>query len=384
MDNLINFCYQQMNQVWTVLKKQWDSPLASKIVEACSIVAGKRFGGGLTTTPRSPKPSQEAKTIPSVRQVVIIGSGPAGYTAATYAARNNMQPLVYEGSINGGLVPGGQLMSTTQIENYPGFPHGIEGPALMANLREQADINGAEMVAENVLEIDFSKRPFTIRGEKTHTQALAVIIATGAKANRLDIPGTRDGELWQHGVSACATCDGPLPLFRNRQIFVIGGGDTAMEEALFLSKFASKVFIVHRRDQLRASKAMQRTVFANPKIELLWNSKVTHVHGDKQVTSVTVQNVHTNEETSYSAGGLFFAVGHTPNTAFLKGQLKLNPAGYIEVKPGTTETSIPHVYAAGDVQDPIYRQAATAVGTGCMAAIQAERELNNLNPRGES
>lgn len=313
------------------------------------------------------------------KKVVIIGSGPAGYTAAIYAARANLHPIIFEGSLTDNSLPGGQLMTTTKVENYPGFPEGIDGPALIENMRIQAINSGAIILKENVEKTDLTTYPFTIYGEKTHHKALAVIIATGATANRLDIPGTRNGELWQRGVSACAVCDGPLPLFRNRHLFVIGGGDSAMEEALHLSKFASKVSIIHRRDKLRASQAMQKAVFANPKIEILWNSIMTRVNGNNTVESVVIENIKTKQVTTHQAAGVFFGVGHTPNTAFLNGQLKLDSKGYIQVKPGSSETSIPYVYAAGDVKDSVYRQAITAAGSGCVAAIDAEHALNVIN-----
>lgn len=311
------------------------------------------------------------------RKVVIVGSGPAGYTAAIYAARANLEPIVFEGAFTERSLPGGQLMKTTVVENYPGFPEGIEGPTLVDNMRSQALRAGAALLEENVEEIDFSSYPYTVQGQKTHYKALAVILATGANANRLDIPGTRDGELWQKGVSACAVCDGALPLFRNRPLFVIGGGDSAMEEALFLSKFASRVFIVHRGDKFRASQAMQKAVFANPKIEVIWNSVMKRVNGQERVESVELENVQTKMIKNMPAAGVFFAIGHTPNTAFLNGQLSLDNKGYIQVKSGGSETSIPYVYAAGDVKDAIYRQAITAAASGCMAALDAERALTH-------
>jgi thioredoxin reductase (NADPH) len=311
-------------------------------------------------------------------KVVIIGSGPAGYTAALYAARANLDPIVYEGEFGNGSIPGGQLMTTTTVENYPGFPEGIEGASLIANMRQQAIKFGATMLEENVVEADLSKYPFIIQGQKTHQQAQAVIIATGAKAKRPDIPGTHDNELWQKGVSACAVCDGALPMFRNRHVYVIGGGDSAMEEALFLSKFASKVFIVHRRDQLRASHAMQKAVFANPKIQIVWDSVIGRVNGKQKVESVTIENLKTKKETTHEAAGVFFAIGHEPNTSFLKGQLKLDANGYIMTSPGSSLTSRSYVFAAGDVQDPVYRQAITAAASGCMAALDAEKILNHI------
>lgn len=316
-----------------------------------------------------------------IPKVVIIGSGPAGYTAAIYAARANLPTVVYEGAFTANSIPGGQLMTTSIVENYPGFPTGIEGMDLMANLRQQALNYGAEMLEENVVDLDLTKRPFKVIGQKTNHVASAIIIATGATANRSDIPGTREGELWQKGVSACARCDGALPLFRNRPVHVIGGGDSAMEEALFLSKFASKVFIVSRKDTLRASKIMQERVFANPKIDIVWNSTITQVCGNNKVEYVMITNEKSLRETQMESSGVFFAIGHTPNTTFLKGQIALDSSGYIAVKPGTTQTNVPYVFAAGDVQDPVYRQAITAAGSGCMAALDVEKALNFIQVR---
>lgn len=307
-------------------------------------------------------------------KLIIIGSGPAGYTAAIYAARANLAPLMFEGFFSGPA--GGQLMTTTDVENYPGFPEGIMGPELMENFRKQAKRFGTHFIAADVETIDLSKHPFTLTAQGKTFEADSVIITTGATANRLDIPGTRDGELWQKGVTACAVCDGAMPIFRNKPLFVIGGGDSAIEEASFLTKFASKVYIVHRRDEFRASKIMQARAFGNPKIEVLWDSVVMEVSGDHVVKHVKIKNLKTGKETVHDAGGLFFAVGHTPNTAFLKGQVALHPNGYIKVKEGTCQTSIHGVFAAGDVQDHVYRQAVTAAGTGCMAALEAERWLS--------
>lgn len=307
-------------------------------------------------------------------KVVIIGSGPAGYTAAIYAARANLQPVLFEGFFSGPA--GGQLMTTTEVENYPGFPEGITGPELMDNFRKQALRFGTKIITEDVSEVDLKKSPFVVKGKNETYHADAVIISTGATANRLDIPGAGEGEFWQKGVTACAVCDGAMPIFRNKDLFVIGGGDSAIEEATFLTKFGSKVYIVHRRDQFRASKIMQQRAFDNPKIEVLWDSVVTQVSGDSVVREVTIKNVKTEKEKTYAAGGLFFAVGHTPNTAFLKGQVALHDNSYIKVVPGTCQTSVEGVYAAGDVQDHVYRQAVSAAGTGCMAAIEAERWLS--------
>lgn len=308
------------------------------------------------------------------KKVVIIGSGPAGYTAAIYAARANLSPIVYEGFYSG--LAGGQLMTTTEVENYPGFPEGITGPELMDSFRKQAIRFGAEILQEDVTDVNFSEHPFKIKGTNHSFLANSVIIATGATANRLPIPGTNDGEFWQRGVTSCAVCDGAMPIFRNRDLFVIGGGDSAVEEATFLTKFANRVYMVHRRDKLRASKIMQQRALTHPKLEIIWDSEIIKVSGDDVVRQVTLRNVKTHKETTRDAGGVFFAVGHTPNTAFLKGQVELHENGYIKVNPGTAQTSVELVYAAGDVQDHVYRQAITAAGSGCMAAIEAERELS--------
>lgn len=307
-------------------------------------------------------------------KVVIIGSGPAGYTAAIYTARAKMNPIMFEGYFSG--PSGGQLMTTTDVENYPGFPDGISGPELMDNFRKQAVRFETTILTEDVHAVDFSQHPYKIEGKTTSYLADCVIIATGANARRLDIPGTRDGELWQKGVTACAVCDGAMPVFRNKKLYVIGGGDTAMEEALYLTKFASTVYIVHRRDKLRASKIMQERALHHPKMKVLWNSEIVSVDGEHSVETVSVYNHESQKITKHEAGGVFFAVGHVPSTAFLKGQLDLHDSGYIKVKPGTCETSVDLVFAAGDVQDHVYRQAVTAAGMGCMAAIEAERALS--------
>lgn len=314
---------------------------------------------------------------PQTEKVIIIGSGPAGYTAAIYAARAQLQPLLFEGFYSG--VAGGQLMTTTEVENYPGFPHGITGPELMEHFKSQAKRFGTRFLQEDVVSVDLSKRPYTVEGSSTQLKAYSIIIATGATAKRLDIPGTRDGELWQRGVSACAVCDGAAPLFRNKELFVVGGGDSAMEEALFLTRYASKVHVVHRRDVFRASKIMSERVKNHPKINIFWDSVVVEVRGKNVVESVVIQNVKNGTTEERTAGGLFFAVGHEPNTKFLNNQLDTNEVGYLLVSPGATSTKFPGVYAAGDVQDHVYRQAITAAGSGCMAAIEAERELAALD-----
>lgn len=307
------------------------------------------------------------------KQLVIIGSGPAGYTAALYAARANLSPVLFEGFYSG--LAGGQLMITTEVENYPGFPEGISGPELMHKFRKQAERFGTLILSDDVLSVDFSERPFKIMGKSHSYAAHSVIICTGAMAKRLDIPGTREGEFWQKGVTACAVCDGAMPIFRNRPLYVVGGGDSACEEAMFLTKYGSKVYIVHRRDELRASRIMADRALKHPKIEVLWDSVITAVEGNDVVRHVILKNLKTEKEEKREAAGLFFAVGHIPNTAFLGGQLELHENGYIKVLPGTSQTSVEGIFAAGDCQDFIYRQAVTAAGSGCMASLEAERWL---------
>lgn len=308
------------------------------------------------------------------QKLVIIGSGPAGFTAAIYAARANLQPVLFEGFLTGPA--GGQLMTTTEVENYPGFPKSIFGPELMEQFRAQAARFGTILLSEDVTAVDFSKRPFFIRGSQTQVHAESVIIATGATAKRLDVEGTRDGEFWQKGVTACAVCDGAAPIFRNRPLFVLGGGDSAIEEAIFLTKYGNRVFIVHRRDQFRASKIMIDRALKHPKIEVLWNRTLEKVLGDQIVRKVILKDTQSGQLEEREAAGVFFAIGHQPNTGFLQGQLDRDQAGYIVVQKGTTLTSQKGVFAAGDVQDPIYRQAVTAAGSGCMAALDAERWLS--------
>lgn len=302
-------------------------------------------------------------------KVVIVGSGPAGYTAAIYAARADLSPALISGP-----QPGGQLTITSDVENYPGFPKGIQGPAMMELFREQAERFGTRMVDGLVTSIDMSRRPFLLsidEGRECWT-ADTVILATGASAKWLGIPGEK--ELWGRGVSACATCDGFF--FKGQEIVVVGGGDTAMEEATFLTKFASRVTVIHRRDTLRASKIMQEKAKANPKISFIWNSAVTEVlANDAGVRAVKVKNLLSGEEAELACTGFFVAIGHEPNTHVAKGQLEMDEVGYIKVKAGTTRTSVPGVFACGDAADAVYRQAITAAGTGCMAALDAERFL---------
>jgi thioredoxin reductase (NADPH) len=309
------------------------------------------------------------------KELVIIGSGPAGYTAAIYAARANLFPVLFEGFFSG--VAGGQLMTTTEVENYPGFPEGITGPKLMEAFRKQAERFGTTFHTEDVQSVEFLKSPFLIKGSSHSYLAKSVIIATGATAKRLDIPGAGENEFWQKGVTACAVCDGAMPIFRNKPLFIIGGGDTAVEEALFLTKYASKVYMVHRRDTLRASKIMAKRAIEHPKIEILWDSVLSNITGDNVVSQVTIKNVKTTTESTKEAGGVFFAIGHKPNTDFLKGKIDLHDTGYIKVKPGTATTSVEGVFAAGDVHDHVYRQAITAAGSGCLAALESERWLTS-------
>jgi thioredoxin reductase (NADPH) len=307
-----------------------------------------------------------------MEQVVIIGSGPAGHTAAIYAARANLNPLMFEGFMAGGVAAGGQLTTTTDVENYPGYI-AIDGTELMTKMREQSVHCGARIRTETIVKVDFSHRPFKLWTEDEMIEAKTVIIATGATAKRMHVPG--EERLWQSGISACAVCDGALPLFRNQPLVVVGGGDTAVEEATHLTKFGSKVYLVHRRDTLRASKAMQQRAFKNPKLEMVWDTVLIDAEGESQLERVKLQNVKTGKESLLEAKGLFYAIGHTPNTAFLDNQLKLDEQGYIVTEPGSTRTSVRGVFAAGDVQDKKYRQAVTSAGTGCMAALDAEHFL---------
>jgi thioredoxin reductase (NADPH) len=308
-------------------------------------------------------------------RLIIIGSGPAGLTAAIYAARANMQPFLIEGFQAGGI-PGGQLMITTLIENFPGFPKGIAGPQLMAQMREQAVKCGTRMAVDDVAEADLSRRPFhitTVNGESYGASAL--IVASGATARRLPLESEK--KFWGRGISACATCDGSLPVFRNRELAVIGGGDTAIEEALHLTQFASKVYLVHRRSELRASKVMQTRATTHPKLKILWNKVVEDFLGEKALSALKLRDTATGERTELAVAGAFEAIGHIPNTLFLKSQVAVNDLGYIVTLPGSTRTNVEGVFAAGDVQDHKYRQAVTAAASGCMAAKEAEEWLRD-------
>jgi thioredoxin reductase (NADPH) len=302
-----------------------------------------------------------------VRNVIVIGSGPAGFTAALYAARADLEPLVLKG-----LEAGGQLMLTTEVENYPGHADGIMGPELMEQMEKQAQRFGAEILSVHVTEVDLSSRPFLVKAGDQEWRARSVIVATGATARWLGVPG--EEKLRGRGVSACATCDGFF--FRDRELVVVGGGDTAMEEATFLTKFASKVTVVHRRDEFRASKVMQDRLFANAKIEVAWNSVVEEIVGETAVTSVVLRDTRTDETRTLETDGVFMAIGHDPNTALFRSQLKVDAEGYLVVEEPSTSTNVEGVFAAGDVTDHIYRQAVTAAGQGCKAAIDAERFLS--------
>jgi thioredoxin reductase (NADPH) len=314
---------------------------------------------------------QDART----ETVVIIGSGPAAWTAAVYAARANLDPLVIEGEPSRDMIPGGQLMYTTDIENFPGFPEGVDGQDLMRRMKEQAERFNTRTMMENVVSVDFTTYPLVLNTSYSgEVRAKSVIVATGARANWLGLDN--EIRLAQHGggVSACAVCDGALPAFRNKRLAVVGGGDTAMEEANYLTKFADEVVIIHRRDEFRASRIMVERVLSNPKVRVEWNSQVTEVIGDDFITGLRLKDTVTGEEREMEVGGLFVAIGHTPNTAFLGGSLQLTPHGYIVAPhPWRTATTVEGVFAAGDVMDDYYRQAITAAGTGCMAALEAER-----------
>jgi thioredoxin reductase (NADPH) len=307
-----------------------------------------------------------------MHKVVIIGSGPAGHTAAVYAARANLKPVMIEGQVRGG-VAGGQLMITTEVENYPGFPEGIKGPELMELFKKQSERFGTEIISADVEKVEFDKRPFRLHTDSGVIEAESVIIATGARARWLDLPSEQ--KLQNRGVSACATCDGYF--FRNQHVAVVGGGDTAMEEANYLAGLCASVTVIHRRSELRASKIMADRALKNPKIKFVWDSAVKEVHdvAAGKVTGLTLENLKTGALSELPVEGLFIAIGHQPNTDIFEGKLDLDENGYIKTQPGTTQTSLPGVFAAGDVQDHVYRQAVTAAGTGCMAAIEAERWL---------
>lgn len=311
----------------------------------------------------------------TIENVVIIGSGPAGYTAALYTARANLNPLMLEGEPSKEILPGGQLMTTTEVENYPGYPDGVDGQKMMADFKKQCERFGTRCLWETVTEVDFSKKPFTLKTAQNEYKAHAVIIATGATAKYLGLPS--EEKYMKLGVSACATCDGALPRFRDKPLVVVGGGDTAMEEAIFLTQFASKVHIIHRRDDFRASKIMSDRAKKHAKIEIHWFSVVDEILGDEKtgVTGVRIKNVNDDKTTDLECTGYFSAIGHKPNTDLFKDILDMNETGYLVTKADCSRTKIEGVFAAGDVQDAIYRQAVTAAGSGCMAAIDTVRYL---------
>lgn len=306
----------------------------------------------------------------NIENVIIIGSGPAGLTSAIYTARANLNPLMIEGYMSGG-----QLMTTTEVENFPGFIDGIMGPDLMMNFRQQAERFGTRFITEDVTKVDLSQRPFVVEVEDKVYKAHSVIVSTGATAKLLGLP--KEKKLMGHGVSTCATCDGSF--FRQKVICVVGGGDSALEEANFLTRFASKVYLIHRRDKLRASKIMQDRAFENPKIEFLWDSAIEDIIGEQKVTGIKLKNLKTGEVKDIELDGIFVAIGHTPNATLFEGQLEVEHNGYIKTEGKSSKTNIEGVFACGDVQDHTYRQAITASGSGCMAAIDAERYLEGLH-----
>eukprot|EP01111_Echinosteliopsis_oligospora_P019775 TRINITY_DN972_c0_g1_i1.p1 TRINITY_DN972_c0_g1~~TRINITY_DN972_c0_g1_i1.p1 ORF type:complete len:359 (-),score=106.93 TRINITY_DN972_c0_g1_i1:35-1111(-) len=313
----------------------------------------------------------------NVEKLLIIGSGPAGHTAAIYAARASLNPIMYEGMMAGGVAAGGQLTTTTEVENFPGFPEGINGYELMTKMRDQSIRWGTRVITETIKKVDLSVHPFLAWPEDADKpiKAMSIILSTGATAKRLGIKG--EETFWNKGISACAVCDGALPIFRNKHLLVVGGGDTAAEEATFLTHYASKVSLLVRRDVFRASKAMQERVRTNPKIEIVWNTVAEEALGEDKLSKVRVKDTKTGEDRIIEASGLFYAIGHTPNTGFLDGQIKLDETGYIVTGPHSTTTNVEGVFAAGDVQDKIYRQAITAAGSGCMAALEVERWLQH-------
>ncbi|PIA26241.1 hypothetical protein AQUCO_09500010v1 [Aquilegia coerulea] len=360
------------------LKKARTTFAASFTTTTAAAAAAAASSASLASPPTNISGAMEdLKTLLKTR-VCIIGSGPAAHTAAIYTARAELKPIVFEGWMANDIAPGGQLTTTTDVENFPGFPDGIMGGELMDRCRNQTLRFGTQVFTETVDKVDFSKSPFKVWTDSTMVEADTVIVATGAVAKKLKFDGSE--EFWNKGISACAVCDGAAPIFRNKPLAVIGGGDSAMEEANFLTKYGSRVYIIHRRDSFRASKIMQNRALTNPKIEVLWNSVAEEAYGGERgsLGGLKVKNIVSGEVTDLKVSGLFFAIGHEPATKFLDGQLELDSDGYVVTKPGTTLTSVRGVFAAGDVQDKKYRQAVTAAGSGCMAALDAEHYLQEI------
>uniref|UniRef100_A0A7N0UW26 Thioredoxin reductase n=1 Tax=Kalanchoe fedtschenkoi TaxID=63787 RepID=A0A7N0UW26_KALFE len=369
-------------------------PKLRSILKKARDVVGLATAATTTTTVPSSSPSPATAPFKAASamddfqnlktRLCIIGSGPAAHTAAIYAARAELSPVLFEGWMANDIAPGGQLTTTSEVENFPGFPEGVQGMELMDRCRQQSLRFGTQIFTETVNRVDFSGAPFKVFTDAKTVLADAVVVATGAVAKKLNFPGSgepKDGGFWNRGISACAVCDGAAPIFRNKPLAVIGGGDSAMEEANYLTKYGSKVYIIHRRDTFRASKIMQNRAMTNPKIDVLWNSTVVEAYGDGEkgvLGGLKVKNVVTGEISDLKVSGLFFAIGHEPATKFLDGQLELDSDGYVVTKPGTTQTSVRGVFAAGDVQDKKYRQAVTAAGTGCMAALDAEHYLQEI------